>query len=181
MIWEGFGALPFVLKKKVIVLEHKTQKVSARALSLFAAKAQRALGLRDEINIRITSNRELQGLNRRFRKKDKPTDVLSFPSAMPKVAGDIAISADIAATSAAKLGHSTETEVKILILHGLLHLAGYNHENDNGRMRARETQLRRQLKLPTGLIERAHAGGRRQSVAKSSKPSASGHRQGSRK
>src|SRR5208337_313104 len=72
--------------------------------------------------------------------------------------GDIAISVDIAAANAAELGHSTETEVKILILHGLLHLAGYDHESDNGDMQARERELRQHLKLPTGLIERASAG-----------------------
>ena len=179
-MWEGLYTLPFVLDKKVIVLEHKTQVVRARALSLFAARAQRALGLRDEIDVRITSNRELQELNRRFRKKDEPTDVLSFPSAMPKVVGDIAISAEIAATNAAAYGHSTETEIKILILHGLLHLAGYNHENDNGKMQARETELRQQLELPTGLIERGRAGGP-QSAESRSTPSAVGKHQGSRK
>ena len=154
-------ALPFVLEKKVIVLEHKTLAVNVRALTLFAAKAQRALALSGEVNVRITSNRELQKLNRRFRRKNKPTDVLSFPSAWPKVDGDIAISADIAAANAADIGHPTETELKVLILHGLLHLAGYDHETDNGEMQARETELRQQLKLPTGLIERAHSNGQR--------------------
>src|SRR3974377_45810 len=163
-MWEGLYALPFVLEKKVIVLEHKTLAVRVRALSLFIAKAQRALGLEGEVDVRITSNRELQGLNRRFRRKDRPTDGLSFPSDMQKVAGDIAISADIAAANAADRGHSTETELKILILHALLHLAGYDHQTDNGDMQARETQLRRQLGLPTGLIERAHSNGRRHLV-----------------
>ncbi len=157
MVWEGLSALPFVLEKKVIVLEHKNQAVSVRALSLFAAKARRALGLLGEVNVRITSNRELQELNRRFRRKDKPTDVLSFPSDMPKLAGDIAISADIAAANAAEIGHPPETELKILILHGLLHLAGYDHETDNGVMQAREARLRQQLGLPSGLIERTHS------------------------
>ena len=76
---------------------------------------------------------------------------------MPKLAGDIAISADIAAANAAEIGHSPETELKILILHGLLHLAGYDHETDNGDMQARETELRQQLGLPSGLIERTHS------------------------
>src|SRR5271165_4605736 len=160
MMWEGLRALPFVLEKKVVLLEHNTPEVSSRALSLFAAKAQRALGFSGEVNVRITSNRELQKLNRRFRKKDKPTDVLSFPSGMPKLAGDIAISADIAAANASDIGHSTETELKILILHGLLHLAGYDHETDNGAMQTRETKLRQQLGLPTGLIERTNSIGR---------------------
>jgi probable rRNA maturation factor len=141
----------------VIILEHETEGTSARALSRFAAKAQRAVGLRGEVNIRVASNRELQELNRRFRKKNQSTDVLSFPSETPKLAGDIAISGEIAAANAAELGHSTEAEVKVLILHGLLHLAGYDHETDDGEMRTRETTLRRELGLPVGLIERAHA------------------------
>jgi probable rRNA maturation factor len=178
MMWEGLLALPFVLEEKVIVLEHKTQAVSARALSLFAAKAQRALGLSGEVNVRITSNRELQALNRRFRRKDKPTDVLSFPSAITELAGDIAISADIAAANAADIGHSTETELKILVLHGLLHLARYDHETDNGEMLARETKLRQQLGLPTGLIERTHPNGQR-GVVKVVKGSAPRRQQGS--
>ena len=157
MIWEGSCALPFVLETEVIILEHETEGTSARALSLFAAKAQRAVGLRGEVNIRIASSRELQELNRRFRGKNRPTDVLSFPSETPKLAGDIAISAEIATANAAEMGHSPQTELKVLILHGLLHLAGYDHETDDGEMRTRETTLRRKLGLPVGLIERAHA------------------------
>jgi probable rRNA maturation factor len=97
-------------------------------------------------------------LNRRFGGQDKPTDVLSFPalaqSERGKFAGDIAVCADIAARSAMRLGHSAVKEVKILTLHGVLHLAGYDHESDNGRMARKESQLRRELGLPTGLIER---------------------------
>ena len=115
---------------------------------------QRELGIAGEVNIGVTSNREMQALNRRFRRKNKPTDVLSFPSATPGVAGDIAISLEIAAENAAELGHPLATEVKILILHGMLHLAGYDHEIDNGEMHKREAALRQKLKLPVGLIER---------------------------
>lgn len=158
MIWEGLCALPFVLETEVIILEHEIEGTSARALSLFTAKAQRAVGLRGEVSVRVTSDRELQELNRRFRKKNKPTDVLSFPSGTPKLAGDIAISAEIAAANAAEIGHSAQIELKVLILHGLLHLAGYDHETDDGEMQSRETTLRRKLGLPVGLIERAHAG-----------------------
>lgn len=99
----------------------------------------------------------MQELNRRYRRKDKPTDVLSFPSRVPGVAGDIAISLEIADANAAEIGHSLATEVKILILHGLLHLAGYDHEKDDGEMLARESALRTEFRLPVGLIERAHA------------------------
>jgi probable rRNA maturation factor len=94
-------------------------------------------------------------LNHRFRGKNRGTDVLSFPSQFPGVAGDIAISLEIAADNAAELGHDLATEVKTLILHGMLHLAGYDHEIDDGEMRAREASLRQKFKLPSGLIERA--------------------------
>ena len=131
-----------------------SKATSAETLSRFATRVQRALGLAGEVNIGITSNREMQALNRRFRKRNKPTDVLSFPSTTPGVAGDIAISLEIAADNAAELGHSLAAEVKILILHGMLHLAGYDHEIDDGEMHEHETELRRKLKLPVGLIER---------------------------
>jgi probable rRNA maturation factor len=138
-------------------LGQKSKETSARALSLFATRAQHALGLPGEVNIYVTSSREMQDLNRRYRRKNKPTDVLSFPSRAPGVAGDIAISLEIAAANAADIGHSLATEVKVLILHGLLHLAGYDHETDSGEMLARETAMRQELKLPVGLIERTHA------------------------
>ncbi len=79
--------------------------------------------------------------------------MLSFPS-LAGPGGDIAIAREIAAANARILGHSLTTELKILILHGLLHLAGYDHESDNGEMTARESQLRQELGLPFGLIER---------------------------
>jgi len=129
---------------------------SAETLSRFATRVQRALGIAGEVNIAITSNREMQALNRRFRRKNKATDVLSFPSETPGVAGDIAISLEIAAENASELSHSLATEVEILILHGMLHLAGFDHEIDDGEMHERETALRRKLKLPVGLIERTY-------------------------
>ncbi len=137
-------------------LGRQSKESSARALSLFATKAQHALGLVGEVNVYVTSSREMQDLNRRYRRKNKPTDVLSFPSRVPGVAGDIAISLEIAAANATDIGHSLATEVKVLILHGLLHLAGYDHEIDDGEMLTRETALRRELNLPVGLIERTH-------------------------
>lgn len=140
----------------MITLEHDNKSIRQRALALFTTKARRAVGLRGELDIRITSNSEMRDLNRRFRRKNKPTDVLSFPSDTPKQAGDIAISAEIAADNAVMLGHSLETELKILILHGLLHLAGYDHEVDKGEMGAQENKLRERLKLPSSLIERAN-------------------------
>lgn len=161
-------------------MECASEGTSARALSSFAAKAQRAVGLRGEVNIRITSSHEMQELNRRFRNKNRPTDVLSFPSDSPDLTGDIAISVEIASLNAAELGHPIATELKILMLHGLLHLAGYDHESDNGEMQVREAELRQKLKLPTGLIERTHSAEQRR-VGKSSKFSPAGKPQGSRR
>lgn len=154
----AFVALPFVLETKVITLEHDSKSIRQRALALFTAKAKRTLGLRGDLDIRITSNAEMRDLNRRFRRKNKATDVLSFPSETQDLAGDIAISAEIASDNADKLGHSVEAELKILILHGLLHLAGYDHENDEGEMAIQEAKLRKRLNLPSSLIERTAAG-----------------------
>lgn len=114
------------------------------------------------IGILVARDAELKSLNTRFRGKAKPTDVLSFP-AVPVAAkngvphvhlGDIAISADIAAHNARAYGYSISDEVKILILHGLLHLHGYDHESDGGEMAQREIALRRKLGLPASLIHR---------------------------
>jgi probable rRNA maturation factor len=99
----------------------------------------------------IATDKELRSLNRKFRGKDYTTDVLSFPSE------DIAISFDRAAAQAAERGHSVEEELRILVLHGLLHLAGMDHEIDAGAMARAEVRWRKRLGLPTGLIERAHA------------------------
>ena len=133
-----------------------SNSTTSQALSRFATRAQRALSLRGDINICITSSSEMRSLNRRFRGKNRATDVLSFPSQTRGVAGDIAISLEIAARNAAELGHDLATEVKILILHGMLHLAGFDHEIDDGEMQTRETTLRRKFKLPVGLIERTN-------------------------
>jgi probable rRNA maturation factor len=142
----------------VILLVHDADGVRERALSLFAGRARRALQMPADVCVLITSNAEVQELNRRHRRKDKPTDVLSFPSGRPELPGNIAISAEIAAANAVERGHSVEAELKILILHGLLHLAGYDHENDHGEMEARELALRHEFKLPVGLIERTQSG-----------------------
>jgi probable rRNA maturation factor len=115
----------------------------------------------------------MQRLNLQFRRKDKPTDVLSFPAAQPPEAGDqrqrpeghplahtrcqagdIAISIQTARAQAAEIGHDLLTEVKVLILHGMLHLAGHDHEIDRGQMSRLEQKLRTELNLPAGLIER---------------------------
>ena len=99
----------------------------------------------------IAPDAELQKLNQKFCGKSYPADVLSFP---PE---DIAISFDRAAAQAAELGHSVENELRILMLHGLLHLAGMDHETDGGAMKRAEARWRKKLGLSSGLIERATA------------------------
>ena len=99
----------------------------------------------------------MQALNLQFRRKDKATDVLSFPSdasGAESFAGEVAISADIARDNAAVYGHAVAVEVKILALHGILHLAGFDHERDNGKMARKEAALRRRFGLPSSLTER---------------------------
>ena len=127
----------------------------------FAGKVLKALRLRGEVAILITSDDELQRLNREFRGKDKPTDVLSFPSDLPGHAGDIAISAEIAAENARRRKLTLMEELKVLILHGLLHLAGYDHETDNGEMARKEQMLRRQFGLTESLIARTQGHAKR--------------------
>jgi probable rRNA maturation factor len=129
-----------------------------RDLNRFLVKATEALGLAGDFSVLLTGDEQLRAMNLQFRGMDKPTDVLSFP-ALPEAAnciqgGDLAISLETAAVQAADHGHTLQMEVKVLILHGLLHLAGYDHERDRGQMRRRESLLRKQFALPTGLIER---------------------------
>jgi probable rRNA maturation factor len=96
-------------------------------------------------------------MNRKFRRKDYATDVLSFPANGGDSLGELAISIDRAAAQAAEFGHSTEDEIRILMLHGILHLIGMDHETDSGRMARAEAAWRKRLGLPTGLIERVTA------------------------
>ena len=143
----------------MIILHKQIAGATHRSLDRFLARAQRAIGLRGTVTVLVTTNRRLRTLNARFRRKDRPTDVLSFPAAPlagdDHFAGDIAISADIAAQNARRLGHPVAEEIKILALHGLLHLAGYDHESDDGEMARTESLLRRKLGLPVALIERS--------------------------
>jgi len=141
----------------VIILRKKLAGVSRTTLARFLARAQRAAGLRGEVNVLVTSSREIRELNRRYRGKDRATDVLSFPTdggVGKGFAGDIAIAADVAARAGQQFGHAPAEEIKVLLLHGVLHLAGYDHERDNGRMARKEERLRAQFRLPLSLTER---------------------------
>jgi probable rRNA maturation factor len=128
-------------------------------LARFLKRARKAVGVEGDITVLLADDGRLKELNRAFRRKNKPTDVLSFPAAEngEGVAGDLAISVETAARQALEHGHGLEDEVRILMLHGVLHLAGFDHEVDAGEMRARESELRAKLKLPVGLIERTLA------------------------
>lgn len=146
----------------MIILKKGVAGLSAKALERFALRARRAARLPGRVTILLTSSAEMHSLNRQFRKKDRATDVLSFPYEPPSngagkrtFAGEIAISADIASENAVRLGHSAAVEVKVLALHGILHLAGFDHERDNGKMARKEASLRRSLGLPSSLTERS--------------------------
>jgi probable rRNA maturation factor len=151
----------------LVILQRKISGLSGDTLQRFVLRARRAAALKGTVNVLVTSSSVVQSLNRRFRGLNKATDVLSFPSASfskkrrtkEGSAGDIAICAEIARQNAERLGHSAAEEVKILTLHGILHLAGFDHERDNGQMAREEVKLRRKLGLPTALIERSQMSG----------------------
>jgi probable rRNA maturation factor len=126
---------------------------------------------RGRVTIALVSDAAMRRLNRTFRGTDRTTDVLSFPAGPPDPSegsplaasttgrelpslGDLAIATGVAARQARGQGHPISTEVRILALHGLLHLLGYDHELDQGRMRQVEERLRRRAGLPAGLIAR---------------------------
>ena len=140
-----------------VIVDRRVPRLSARALASFVTNACRAARLKGTPTLLVTGSRRMRELNRQFRGKDYATDVLSFPSPsfVEGFSGDIAVSADIASLNARALGHSVANEVKILVLHGVLHLAGYDHENDDGEMAEKESRLRMRLGLPAALIERA--------------------------
>ena len=149
--------------------------VGARAPGLAAwlrrAAPKRARG---EVTVALVSGARMRALNRMYRGKDYATDVLSFPAGgkgrigrkgrkgfplqpfQPSL-GDIVIATGVARRQARDLGHSLAVELRVLALHGLLHLLGYDHERDRGRMRRLEQRLLRQSGVRNGLIERAHA------------------------
>jgi probable rRNA maturation factor len=147
----------------VVTLKKKIVGLSAASLQRFVVRARKAVRLKGSVDVLVTSSGEMRSLNDRFRGKGKPTDVLSFPSdsssnlvRVMSFAGEIAISADIALDNARNLGHPAAAEVKVLVLHGILHLAGFDHERDNGKMARKEASLRRALRLPSSLTERGN-------------------------
>jgi probable rRNA maturation factor len=119
---------------------------------LAATAPPRAAG---EVSIALVSDVRMRALNRKYRGKDKTTDVLAF--VQDDGLGDLVIATGVARRQAAEAGHSYQAELRVLALHGLLHLIGYDHHDphDNGRMARAEARLRRKGGLGTGLIERA--------------------------
>src|SRR5579883_51497 len=112
-----------------------------RTIQTFARELERNLTGGKAFDTLITGDAELQRLNRQFRGKNYATDVLSFPSLDGNL-GDLAISHVRARVQAREYRHSTETEIRILMLHGVLHLLGYDHESDGGRMARAEKRWR---------------------------------------
>ena len=139
----------------LVLFETPVRGLRRRDLQKFALRLQKEVAGGGAFCCLISSDDHLQQLNLEFRQMDYPTDVLSFPSPSPDGGlGDMAISVQRAAEQSATQGHDTHTELRILMLHGVLHLLGYDHETDSGQMRRLETRLRKSLGLPTGLIER---------------------------
>ncbi|MFQ5671362.1 MAG: rRNA maturation RNase YbeY [Acidobacteriota bacterium] len=105
----------------------------------------------DEVSVLLTGDREIRNLNRRYRGLDAPTDVLSFPGESRPDGrvnqGDLVISVETARRQCRRHRHSLDQEIRILLIHGFLHLMGYDHETDHGEMEAEERKLRRRLLL----------------------------------
>jgi probable rRNA maturation factor len=127
--------------------------VRARGLAVWLEQIAPARA-RGNVAVAVVSDRRVRELNRRYRRKDTATDVLSFPADEPGQLGDIVIALGVARRQASSAGHSLATEFRVLAVHGLLHLLGYDHERDTGQMRRLEQRLRRAGGLQEGLIER---------------------------
>jgi probable rRNA maturation factor len=147
---------------RVVVGDDRGRRVrSAPALARWLRTIAPATA-RGTVSVAVVSDQRVRALNRQYRGVNRATDVLSFPVASDHrppstdhCLGDIVIARGVARRQAREAGHSELTEWRVLALHGLLHLLGYDHERDSGRMRRVERRLRRQGGLPDGLIERA--------------------------
>ncbi len=137
----------------IVLFRRAGRGFSRKSLRAFARRLQAEVAGGRPFCCLLSDDRELRRLNRRFLGRDYPTDVLSFPDRDGSL-GDIAISVDRARRQAAEFGHSLEEELSILMLHGVLHLLGMDHERDRGRMRRTEVRWRTALGLPAALLER---------------------------
>lgn len=141
-----------------LLIERATPRIGRTALRAFAETLRHDLCAGRAFTCLLTGDKELRRLNRQFLGHGYTTDVLSFPAGEPMgPLGDIAISLERAKAQAAEHGHRIEEEVRILLLHGVLHLVGHDHENDDGLMCRVESEWRRKYGLPGGLIERTSA------------------------
>ena len=131
-----------------VVNRQRRQKIVLQPWKEMAEKMLQAIGgQQSSATIAFVSDKTIRELNNQFRGIDKATDVLSFPAEEDDNLGDIAISVDTAATQCAENGLTLNEEIAQLMLHGLLHLSGYDHETDNGEMNRLELKLRKQLKI----------------------------------
>jgi len=137
------------------VLFNRQRRVRFRRadVAAFLDRLERQVAGR-EIGVAVVSDAVIRRYNRQYRKMDKSTDVLSFEP------DDLIISAETARRQARRLGHMVEEEMKVLLLHGVLHLMGYDHESDHGEMARLERRWRGRLGLPIALTERQVVGNR---------------------
>lgn len=146
------------VKQSTVIFSPGAGKTKRPPLREFARTLQAEVAGGRSFDVLITDDAELERLNREFRKKSYPTDVLSFGSGESEgFLGEIAISEARADAQAIEQGHSRDCELRILMLHGVLHLTGLDHEKDGGKMARAERRWRKYFGLPAGLIERAHA------------------------
>jgi probable rRNA maturation factor len=138
----------------VFLNRRRSRAVRAARIRRVLRAAARDLGVTGELAVVLAGDRTLRSLNARYRGKDKPTDVLSFPGPGGEAGlGDVVISLDTAAKNARSLGRTLPQEVDVLALHGFLHVLGYDHETDDGTMDRLEQRLRRKL-LPRRAARR---------------------------
>jgi len=131
-----------------VVNRQRRLQLDTEAWTTFATRALNAIGKNESsATIAFVSDKRIRELNRQFRGIDKATDVLSFPAEEESNLGDVAVSVETAATQASDNGLSFDDEIAQLILHGLLHLCGYDHETDNGEMNRLELRLRKKLRV----------------------------------
>ena len=130
----------------VLVNRQRRRRASATRLRRVLEEAAAALGVKGEVSLVLAGDRLLHRLNRDFRGKDRPTDVLSFPGDGGEAGlGDVVISVETAARNARALGRTLAPELDVLALHGFLHVLGYDHETDGGTMDRLERRLRKRL------------------------------------
>jgi probable rRNA maturation factor len=148
---------PLAFPEPLVTFVRAPAEIDRGRLEQFARTLRQRVARGKGFACRITGDAELRRLNQAFLGHDYATDVLSFPCQDDDFLGDLAISRQRAAEQARRFGHDVHQEIEVLMLHGLLHLTGLDHETDDGRMARAEARWRRQLGLPGGLIERARA------------------------